>query len=576
MKKFLKSTLLYLLRGIVVLIALYSLTGLATYILYERLQPSVPESAVLIINLEKGWVETSSAPDFRSALKAKYLGQTPPNALLGTIVAVQSAIDDPRIKGLLLVGDMRNASTNVIGVAGYNELGQAIRQFGKTKPTFSYLRQPGMGELLLSSYCENRYIDPLGTLILPGMGAETLFYGKAFEEYGVNVQVAKVGTFKSAVEPYIQGSFSEAAKGQQQRLVDSIWSSFTHTFAENTGIKPETVDGWADKVMVRPADIAEAVPSMPYAEFIKGLQLLAGESPAQESTFAQVDMAEYRSVLIAETDIGDEAQVAVITVQGAIGMPGKGVDTDLLTSQLRAIKHDKDKYKALVLRVNSPGGGVYPSQRIARELASIKEDMPVYVSMGQYAASGGYWIAALGDEVYATPFTLTGSIGVFALTFDIQTAASNLGLAWDRTSSSANSGLFSLTAPKSATEIGILQGEVEITYGEFTSWVAQERGMELSDVELVAEGQVWSGLEGKANGLVDHTTGFTALQAQLTKELGDYTLTYISSDRPQTSIMSYFLSQSPLLQQAVTQAEPLTSLSSPYPLQSLNLTRLTY
>lgn len=533
--RLLKRAGIWILKTLCGFVLIYILVIALSVALLQQFAPSLPERAILVIDVERGWVET---PIQRSPLldlfqMSDFLpGAGMPHSLLQTIEAIQTAQDDSRIAGLLVVGDLAQARVDRIGLSGILELGDAIQAFGQSKPTYAFMKNPGMSDLLLAAHCEHRKVSPHGDVVFPGIATEVLFFAETFETIGVGVQVAREGTHKSAVEPYLRTAFSPEAKAQQERLTGTLWSAYLESLAEAAGIERTALQNWAEtRGILQPETLAETGfgKVQAFADLLTELTDVAGPDENSVDTFSQVDVAHYLAHGSPEdsddasesTERDAPANVAVVFVEGVIANEDTGAITDgeRIARQIREARKSGE-YEALLLRVNSPGGAVYPSRVIAHEMKLARASMPVFVSMGQYAASGGYWVAAPGERISATPLTLTGSIGVFAVLFNLEDSARKLGLRFERTESAKMANLFSVTAQKSPEQMGAIQSLVSKTYEDFLKHVSKSRGLSSEVTKDASEGQVWTGDEALERNLLDTNAGFLGLRRDIAERLG--------------------------------------------------------
>lgn len=529
MFSFIKKLFFWALKTVAGLILIYLVLLGVLYFLARHYAPQLPDKGMLVIDVERGWVETplEQPPFFDLArLGGRFLGTRQPYSLLQALEAIEAGTTDPRIFGLLVVGDFSQAQVNRIGLSGIMELGAAIRAFGEEKPAFVHLKNPAHADLLLASYAENRLLSPDGDIIFTGIATETLMFAETFETVGIGVQLVREGAHKSAVEPYLRKSFSSEAKAQQERLTDQLWKAYLDQLIENTGTEAAVFERWADeRGILKPSELREAgfARILSYPRLLDEMTQLVGPHPGDPDTFSQIDLQTYlgmqkrRSSASSETP---DAKVAVVFVEGIIASQDTAIITDgeRIARQIRKVRKS-GHYDALLLRVNSPGGAVFPSRVIARELGLAKEEIPVFVSMGQYAASGGYWVAAGGDRVSGNPLTLTGSIGVFSILLNIEEGARKLGLHWERSKSAEMANLFSMSEARSPAQIRALEGLVSRTYNEFLDFVALNRQLSQAEVENVAEGKVWTGTEASQRQLVDEAEGFLPFRQQILQRL---------------------------------------------------------
>ena len=446
------------------------------------------------------------------------------------IRALRAAATDDDIAGLYLSGqDPQFATTN--GYAALQEVRNAIVAFRESgKPVKAWLTMAGTREYYLASAANEISLDPFGSLLVPGLASQSIFFAGAFEKFGIGVQVTRVGRFKSAVEPYTRRDMSPESRAQTEKLLGDIWSDITVSIEASRDLPAGTMQTLADEEgLIRPetAKSAHLVDRVVYVdEVLEELRESTGAKGPKVS-FKQISIAKYgrlvpgHSLVAARPSETKEAptpssfqKIAIVYAEGPI-VDGTGQDKDVvwsgkLSRTLREIRRDAT-VKALVLRVNSPGGSVTASEAIQREVRLVAEKIPVVVSMGSVAASGGYWISTYSERIFAEPTTITGSIGVFGVLFNVQGLASNtLALAFDTVKTGRFADATTVTRPKSEAELAVIQKNVDWIYGQFISKVAESRKLQTSAVQSVAEGRVWSGTEAKNVGLVDEIGGLEA------------------------------------------------------------------
>lgn len=528
--RLLKRTALWGLKTVAGIVLIYLVVLALGALLLRHYRPQLPEKGLLVIDVERGWVESPvrQSPLLKLLDTGSFLpGIERPNSLLQSIDAVEAAADDPRIPGLVVIGDFSQAKINRIGLSGLLDLGEAIRRFGEKKPTYAYLKNPGLPDLLLAAHCDERFLSPAGDTVFPGIATEVVFFGETFETIGIGVQVAREGTHKSAVEPYTGTGFSPEGREQQQRLTGQLWAAYLDRLTTLSGVERSTFEGWAnDQGILRPSDVERSgfARTMPYADFLDKMRDKAGPHDQMPETFSQIPLRRYTAAEkqgAPDRENAKVGEVAVVFVEGIIANEDRDgiADGERIARQIRGVRKSGD-YAAIILRVNSPGGAVYPSRIIAAELEKTAATMPVFVSMGQYAASGGYWVSAPGDAIHANPLTLTGSIGVFALIPNVQEAAGKVGLHFERSQSSDMANLFSASEARSPKQMRAIRKMVSNTYGDFLDLVAEHRELPRNEIGEAAEGQVWTGGEALAQGLIDGADGFFALREKLRERLG--------------------------------------------------------
>jgi len=424
--------------------------------------------------------------------------------------AIVKAATDPNIVGLYLDGTQGAFAT---GLANTLEVRRAIDTFRTSgKPIIAYDRDWSERGLVLSTAATELAIDPLGTVELNGLRAESLFLSGALEKYGVGVQLVRVGDYKSAAEPLIRKDFSPENREQTTALLNDLWDTFVTTIATDRPLDATAIQAITDKTGVLMAEEAvsqKVVDRVAYADEIETRLKEISEVTEPDESFRQIDPEAYVNAIQLYEDDRDAEEIAVIYARGSI-VDGEGdgeqIGGDRLAQELRDLRVDDD-VKAVVLRVDSPGGSATASEVIKREVALISEIKPIVVSMGNVAASGGYWISMAADEIIAEPNTITGSIGVFGLRFNLEQLATNNGATWDSVQTAPFANLETVSRPKNTTELALIQKFIDRIYDKFVSEVAEGRDLPEAKVRELARGRVWSGTAALNNGLVDQLGG---------------------------------------------------------------------
>ena len=425
--------------------------------------------------------------------------------------ALREAGSDPRIAGILLQGSLQPSAYGS-GYAALREVREALGVFRQSgKPVRAYLQAPTLRDYYLASAASEIDFDPFGTIFLPVMSAESVYFAGAFEKYGVNIQVTRVGKYKSAVETLTRKDMSPEDRQQLQQLLGDMSQSLLAEIGRGRGLTPAAIQATVDAQGLVDAESAKAahlVDKILYRDqLIDELKAATGRTGSKEP-FKQVALSDYLA-LKPEPNQAAANHVAVVYAEGEIvdgdGSPGE-VGGTKYAAELRKLRQDP-AVKAIVLRVNSPGGSVTASEEIQREVRLARQVKPVIISMGAYAASGGYWISAESDRIFAEPTTITGSIGVFGIQFDVQKLAADFGVTFDRVKTGKFAGSDTITRPKTDEEMAIVQHQVDWFYGQFIDKVAAGRKLPRARVEEIAQGRVWSGTAARSLGLVDQLGG---------------------------------------------------------------------
>ena len=428
------------------------------------------------------------------------------NQIIGSI---NNAKSNPKIKGISLKAGFSNA-----GWAQAREIRKTLFDF-KSSGKFIYayadfLTQKGY---YLSSVADSIFINPVGRMEIKGLSSEVLFYNKFQNEYGIKMEVIRHGKYKSAVEPFLQDKMSEENRIQIKSLITSIWETFREEVAESRNISPEKLDEIAENLLVNDANEAlqngivdGIIHEDEYLNRIKDAITLdhSSEINGIDSDKLEGQITPY------DKEVND--RIAILYAQGNI-MYGEGSETVIGQKVfLEAIKeiNENENIKGMVLRINSPGGDALTSEIILNSLKQLDSLKPMVVSMGNVAASGGYYIASNADKIFADPMTITGSIGVFAALPNLKGLADNLGINAEQVSTHRNAMGYSVFEPLQEGYRKTTKVAIEKVYEKFKSHVAEGRSMTLKQVEEVAQGRVWSGKDALEVGLVDALGGLQA------------------------------------------------------------------
>lgn len=544
MRQFLKYTLasltgsilFCLLLGFLLTLGAVGLAGLIVAGLgKEGDAPTVEKDTVLVYDL------STVIPDSPEAIDPSALvfgAQTPSELTLRqAVLALEEAATDDRIAALYLKGGGADLGT---GLASQSEIQPAIAAFQAAgKPILAYDISWSEREYAVASLADTVYLNPFGEIEMNGLYAETMYQADALEKLGVGVQVTRVGRYKSAVEPLIRDTMSPEEREQTQRLLGDVWQNLLATAAAPRDLSPQQLQTIANTqgfLFGAEAETQKLADAIAYEdEVITALRELTGEGEqeAAESDldFRQISLAGYAATVDDPlTSRRSGNQVALVYAEGPIVDGGDGdfsqtgiIAGNALARQLRQLRQD-DEVKAVVLRVNSPGGSATASEVILREIQLVREaGKPVVVSMGNVAASGGYWIASQADAILAQPTTITGSIGVYGIFLNLEELGTKVGVNWDGVKTGELADIFSSTRPKTEAELAILQRSVDAIYDSFLDRVAEGRDLTRPAVAELAQGRVWSGQAALDLGLVDELGGVNdaiATAADLA-ELGD-------------------------------------------------------
>ena len=480
-------------------------------------QPAgVPQGAYLVFDLSANIQDAPQEFDGGALLGPLMGGNRLTTLQLRTVTrAIRAAAKDGRIAGLLITGNVRPAGYGS-GFGTLKEVRAALLAFKASgKPLVAFLNDATTRDYYLASTAGDLVLDPFGAILLPGLSSQPLFMAGAFEKFGVGVQVTRAGKYKSAVEPYTRKDLSPEAREDLQNLLDDVWADLLGDIAASRRVARADLQHVVDSEGLIPAASARAhklVDRTAYRdEIIDELKVKTGLKKGTKESFKQVSLAAYAGVAPGARDaFGDRRNgIAIVYAEGEI-VDGDGQSGEVggrrFARELRQLRQD-DNIKAVVLRVNSPGGSATASEEIQRELRLTMAKKPVIVSMGSVAASGGYWISTYAHRIFAEPTTITGSIGVYGMFINVQQLFNNLGLTSDTVKTGKLGDMLSARRPKTDEELAVFQKLVDWMYEEFTAKVAESRKLDKAKVLEIAQGRTWSGVEAKKLGLVDEIGG---------------------------------------------------------------------
>ncbi|MBD2126974.1 signal peptide peptidase SppA [Microcoleus sp. ZQ-A2] len=572
MNQFLKQTFASTIGSLAGLILFFSLgTGGLLFLLIaaavKDTGPQVKDKSVLIFDLSLNITDSEPTSSTSDAIGEALSGERAKSVTLRTVLdTLDKARQDKRIIALYLDGS-RNSGGMSTGLATLKEVRQALERFKATgKKIIAYDVDLEKREYYLSSVADTLVLNPMGTVELNGFSSQPIFYTGAMEKYGVGVQVIRVGKFKSAVEPFILKKLSPENRQQTQTLLSTLWGEFITTVGANRKIPPQQLQAIANsqgEFTASEARQRRLVDRVAYLdEIVADLKKLTN-SDKEDKSFRQISFTSYTKAQNPDFQPrNSKNKIAIVYAEGEI-VDGQGsvqqVGGDTFAKRLREVRQDED-VKAVVLRINSPGGSVTGSERIQREVVLTHKEKPVIVSMGDYAASGGYWIATGADHIFAEPNTITGSIGVFGLQFNIQKLGTDNGLSWDVVKTSQFADSRTISRPKTPQELAIAQKIVNQIYDQFLDKVAQARKLPKQKVAQIAQGRVWSGQEAKQLGLVDKFGGiedaiqYAAKQAELGEdwEVEEYSQSQSLEERILKKLIGKVSAQNPKISDPLT------------------------
>ncbi|WOT06805.1 signal peptide peptidase SppA [Shewanella youngdeokensis] len=527
---------------------------------------TVDNGSALVLNLSGSIVDQKHRVDPLQAAMLSGNGTDPEGEILLTDVidVINHAATDERISQIVL--DLSQLTGT--GISKLQSVGDALNNFKAAGKTIVAQGDSfGQNQYFLASFADTIYLNPEGSVEIEGLSRYRQYYKSALDKLDIKAHVFRVGTFKSAVEPFIRDDMSDAAKEANLALLNDLWQSYSTTVANNRGIAATELSINAKEYLAQ-LDKADGQSSqmalnMQWVDELKtteGFRLAmvdaVGHSANGES-FKQIDFYDYLSVTSKYPLLLLEDKVGIIVAKGNImngSQPAGDIGGESTSALLRKARFDNN-VKAVVLRVDSPGGSAFASEQIRQEVLALRAaNKPVVVSMGSYAASGGYWISASADYIYATPTTLTGSIGIFGMIATFEDSLANIGIHTDGVATSDWAGM-SVTRGITPAISAVIQRHIERGYKNFITLVAKERNMSVDEVDAIAQGRVWTGRKALELGLVDEIGDLQQAISQAAKlaELERYDTEVIEQElSPQEAfVQDMFASVSTYLPQSV-------------------------
>lgn len=522
---------------LLVLLSIFLFQAIVSSFIEEK--EKVPKKgSFLVLDLSMNLTDRPSGFTIEDLTREALTDKKPPPQfhLREVLEAIKKAEGDRLIRGIFIKGGFMPRGYGC-GYSAVRELVDSLDSFKSSgKSIIGFCSTPTQLDFLVYSVCDELHMNPSGVFVLKGLASEQLFLAEAFEKYGVGVQVVRVGEFKGAVEPFTSTCFSEENRIQINRLLDLRWNDYMATVSRNRGIEQEKLSDLINEEFMFTPERCEQIGLVDQvSDWGSVLDRLSKLGVLNDETdeFSRVGLIDYveRPLNSKKSDLSPYGasgnKIAIVYIEGAIidgwGDDGRSVGGDEIASRIRKIWKDDD-YKGIVVRVNSPGGSVSGSESILSELnrASI-EGLPVVISMGSVAASGGYWIAMGSDQIFAGEQTITGSIGVFGLIPNLKQFAKNFGLNWDVVKTHPSSDIMSVSRPKSHDEIRIVQSHVDHIYERFLHLVSENRELNATRVNEIAQGRVWMGGDAHEIGLIDQlgtlgdAVAYTAERAGVTQ-----------------------------------------------------------
>jgi signal peptide peptidase SppA, 67K type len=559
-------------------ILIFSLIGLS---LSSSSAYSPKKNTVFKLSLGSSIVENATANPF-----AKLFGEEQPLSLSDILKSIRIAKDNKNISGIYIESNLASASP-----ATFEAIRRALEDFKESgKFVFAYADHYSNNDYYLCSVADSVFVNPLGNVALSGLVTQKIFYTGLAEKVGVEYYIFKVGTYKGAVEPYFLKKFSDENREQITSYMSSIWNNMTSAIAKSRNITPDSLSDFVNNgLFLNDAKLTvdyNLTDGLRYKHEVEAsIKALIGLDHDDKLRTAGVD----QMVSIKEKTKNHDDKIAILYAEGVItdsasSSPFGGTEssiTEKVANQLNKIKKDDD-IKAVVLRVNSPGGSAYVSEQIWKRVLELREIKPVVVSMGDYAASGGYYISCAADMIVAEKNTLTGSIGVFGRIPNATGLFEKVGLTTDVVKVSNYADLGDLTRPMREDEKALIQSSVERTYDLFLTRCADGRSMTKEEIDAIGQGRVWTGEQALAIGLVDKLGGIdTAIEeAAILAELDKYNvITYTGAtdfftellekqlDEIKLGVTKAFLGEDYELFKSIQQAKGVTGIQAIMPFE---------
>ncbi len=430
------------------------------------------------------------------------------DGLFDVIYAIEEAKSDDKIKGISILNDNSN-----LGMAQIKVLRKSLEDFKKSgKFVFAYGNTFSQKEYYLNSVANTIYLNPVGEMDFKGLSSELMFFKDFEDKSGIKMEVIRHGKYKSAVEPFLENKMSDANREQITALLNSLWSTVVNDISKSRNISTSRLNEIANGLLARTPEMAKEtklVDKVVY-EDVYHSDIRKILKVDEDDDYEKISILDYaRNVATTTNNYSEKNNIAVIYAQGEIGN-GEG-DVNMIGegSMRRSLQEARkdDKIKAIVLRIDSPGGNALTSDLIWREIEITKKTKPVIVSMGNLAASGGYYIACNADKIFAEESTITGSIGVFGILPNFTQLTTKIGINVEQVNTNTNAAGYSVFSPLTDNYKAFAQEGVEKIYNTFVNRVATGRKMTFAQVDAIAQGRVWSGSEAIKNGLVDKIGG---------------------------------------------------------------------
>lgn len=506
-KSFLAALLAFFVANILwFVLGLLFIIGIAASIGSSKI--TVQPDSVLHIDFSTNIVDAPSTDPF-AGVDVYSMSVSQSNTMMQVMNAIEAAADDDRIKGIYInLTGSGGAPINLV-----EEIRAEIERFKKSgKFVISYGEIYSQGGYYLSSVADSVYLNPKGEMDWRGMAMQVMFYKGLLDKLDIQPEVFRHGTFKSAIEPYIMNRMSPENRLQMETLANSIWGTMVESIAASRNLSIDSLNDYASNLSAVAAEEAldkKMVDGLKYEDEVEDILREKMYLDADED-INFITLSDYIASMIPNTGKSSKNRIQIIYADGQIvsGSSSKGMlGASTLAEQLAEARMDEN-VKAVVLRVNSPGGSALASEVIWREMELLREQKPIIVSMSSYAASGGYYISSPADVIVTDKTTLTGSIGVFGLKFNVGKALSDkVGITFDVAKTNPSADMGSLVRGVTPREREVIMKSIEDVYTTFVNHVVEGRNMTFDSVDAIGQGRVWSGADAKQIGLVDDFGG---------------------------------------------------------------------
>jgi len=509
MKKFLQQTFASFIGSLAGLFFFFALGAGGVFFLFMALimssdTPQIESQSVLVFNLSSQVTDRNPDRNLPSLL-----AEENPNILTlrQITTAINQAAEDDRISALFLDGSKGNIDT---GYGTLAEIRTALENFKASgKQIVAYNVSAAEKDYFLTSIADEIHLNPLGSMEMNGLSSVQLFFADALEKYGVGVQVIRVGQYKSAIEPFTRNDYSPENELQTQELLTTLWDSYTDDITEPRSLTTENINNIADTIGILRAEEAkelQLVDSLSYLDQVNE-NLLTITNNENNDYLPEITIGKYLALNRNTRNFKD--RIALLYLDGNI-VDGQGrigeIGGDRIVEQITKIREDEN-IKGVVVRINSPGGSAIASEQITRELEITAQEKPIIISMGDVAASGGYWIATAGEKIFANNGTITGSIGVFGLLFNLETIAEDNGINANIIKTNELADVDNIFKARTEQQVQVYQNSVDQIYDLFIDKVSQARDLSTTEVNNIAQGRVWLGQSAQEIGLVDEIGG---------------------------------------------------------------------